>query len=75
MTVFCLILAAIVLVGTGILIDSVFKPSREELEKRQQQYEQILDAIDPQRIEEKRKEKLMTDYEYFLLTGELPPTK
>lgn len=81
MTAFCLTVCAAAFVAVVIGLNAVTKPSREmtkeELENYQQQlqqmYEPILDAIDPQRIEEKRQEKLMNDYEYYLLMGELPP--
>lgn len=80
MTAACLTVGGLIFVFILILIG---KPSREmtqeELENYQQQLQQrcepILDAIDPKCIEEKRQEKLMNDYEYFLLMGELPPTK
>lgn len=83
MTAACLtvggLIFIIVLIGTGVVNRSSREMTQEELENYQQQlqqrYEPILDAIDPQRIEDKRQEKLMNDYEYFLLMGELPPTK
>lgn len=85
MTAACLAIGGIIFIFVLIIVSGFSKPSRsremtqEELENYQQQlqlmYGPIHDAIDPQRIEEKRQEKLMNDYEYYLLTGELPPTK
>lgn len=83
MTAACLAIGGLIFVLVLIMTGGSSRASREmtpeELANYQQQlqqrYEPILDAIDPQRIEEERQEKLMNDYEYFLLMGELPPTK
>lgn len=83
MTAACLAIGGLifitVLIGTGVVNRSSREMTEEELENYQQQLQQIYgpiyDAIDPQRVEEKRREKLMNDHEYYLLTGELPPTK
>lgn len=83
MTAACLTVGGLIFVFVLLIVSGFSKPSREmtqeELENYQQQlqlmYGPIHDAIDPQRIEEHRQEKLMNDYEYYLLTGELPPTK
>ena len=83
MTAACLAVGGLIFVFVLIMIGAPNRSSREmtqeELENYQQQLQQmygpIHDAIDPQCIEEKRKEKLMNDYEYYLLTGELPPHK
>lgn len=81
MTAFCLITGGLIFTVLVVLLGLYDDKSRktktpEELAKDYQQvYGPILDAIDPQRIEEKRQEKLMNDYEYFLLMGELPPNK
>lgn len=87
MTAFCVITGGLIftvlVVLLGLYDKSSSKSSREmtqeELENYQQKMQQIygpiLDAVDPQRIEEKRQEKLMNDYEYFMLMGELPPTE
>lgn len=83
MTAACLAVGGIIFIFVLLIVSGFSKPSREmtqkELENYQQQlqlmYGPIHDAIDPQRIEERRQEKLMNDYEYYLLTGELPPTK
>lgn len=76
MTAACLTVGGLIFVFVLLIVSGFNKPSREMTqEELQQRYEPILDATDPQRIEERRQEKLMNDYEYFLLMGELPPTK
>ncbi len=82
MTAACLAIGGLIFVFVLIIMGyskSSREMTQEEIENyqrmMQEMYAPILDATDPQRIEEKRKEKLMNDYEYFLLTGELPPTK
>lgn len=83
MTAACLTVGGLifitVLLLTGVVNRSSREMTEEELEnyqlKMQEMYAPILDVIDPQRVEERREEKLMNDYDYFLLTGELPPTK
>ena len=83
MTAACLAVGGLIFVFVLLIVSGFSKPSREmtqeELENYQQQlqlmYGPIHDAIDPQRIEERCQEKLMNDYEYYLLMGELPPTK
>ena len=84
MTAACLAIGGIIFVFVLILTScfpkSYSEMTEEEREQYQQRFKQIygsaLDALeDPQYIEDKQKEKLMNDYEYFLLTGELHPTK
>lgn len=81
MTAACLTVGGIIFVLVLIMIGGSNRRemTQEELENYQKQLQQmygpIHDAIDPQRIEDRRKEKLMNDYEYYLLTGELPPTE
>ena len=76
MTAACLTVGGLIFVFVLILTTNYHKSYPEMTDEEQEQYQQqILDAIDPQRIEDRRKEKLMNDYEYYLLTGELPPTE
>ena len=76
MTAACLTVGGLIFICILLMIGGYHKSYPEMTDEEREQYQQqILDAIDPQRIEEKRKEKLMNDYEYYLLTGELPPTE